>query len=222
LRQELYQWTPTKNFRAILTRVLRPIDSAEFFCRTENQELRDASLAGMFGDYCHARQLRLVQTDSIDFEVELRNGKCLKLQSIEADRDGRQRGKEYRDWKLSGYPQRDDPFEEWEHRRRTIPAALETAVKKKIAKNYGDAEQLGLLIYLNLGTYGYQRHEIEIEMVRLTEPARDHFRSVWVYWSGRLYRCWPNPSIRTEGWFRPKESRLAGLSKTTPLAEILG
>ena len=122
---------------------------------------------------------------------------------------------------MQGYPPRDDPFEEWEHRRRAIPAALQAAIKKKVGKNYGDAAELCLLIYFNLGTYGYQRHEIEIEVVRLTEPAKDHFRSVWVYWSGRLYRCWPNPSIRTEGWFRPKELRLVGLGNSTPLGEIL-
>lgn len=75
--------------------------------------------------------------------------------------------------------------------------ALETAVKKKVSKNYDPASRrrVGLVIYLNLGTYGEWRDDIEVQIFKKTRPASSVFQDVWVLWDSRLYRTWPEPLI---------------------------
>jgi hypothetical protein len=144
--------------------------------------------------FCRAtssRKIRWTKDDAknSDFEVTQRDGIILPLQFVEADLPGRRRGDEYR--RNAGKYNRiaPDPFTAWQTRRSAIPIALAETIKKKAAKNY--PPNVGLLIFLNLETYGEWYEEIEREMA--------NFRSVWVIWSGRLYRAMPNPSVGYNG-----------------------
>lgn len=199
----LYDWSSSENFSEILSQKV-PTDPTDFFSRPENQIFRDAILARMFAEKSGAAAIKMIEDkySSVDFQIELR-GSVLNIQSTEAGLPGRRIAQEYKQLKAAGYPIREDPEEKIQERRAAIPGALQTAVRKKCAINYSDAQNICLLIYLNLGTYDLDREEIEQELIQYTEEARQHFRSVWVLWSSRLYRCWPNPFIQ-KAWYRPK------------------
>lgn len=187
-RQQLSRWMPAKRFQAEVRVLLNGCDSADFY-RPQNQWLRDAYLASTFSEHVHPRLVRLVDESLSrpDFEVQLRNGRSLLIEATEADLPGRRRHDEYRDAKAKGYPLRHDPGEKWKERRDAIPSAVAAAVQRKIWKVY--PPDTSLLIYVNLGTYGLWRDEIEKEIRENASLAQAKFKSVWAIWSGRLYRC---------------------------------
>jgi hypothetical protein len=124
---------------------------------------------------------------------------------VEADLDGRRRGDEYRDWAKNKFVARADPSDAWEKRRDEFPFAIERVVRKKVEKKQAGKydDTVSLLIYVNLGTYGLWREELELALIERTRLAADQFHSVWAWWDGRLYRCWPFPFVGDSGSFRP-------------------
>lgn len=206
MERQLQHWTTTRQF-------CRIVDTACSYCDSENfwgarqKWLREASLARSLAVAAHAKRVRL-GSDSCggaDSELELRNGAVLRLQHVEADLPGRRRGDEYKAWAKDEFRLRHDPFCNWEKRRDEFPAAVGQAVENKIRKKLEGKydETISLLIYVNLGTYGKWRDRLECELIKQTHLASPHFRSVWAWWSGRLYRCWPNPFLGGPDTFRP-------------------
>ena len=191
----LQQWRPRTHFVAAVDTVT-DCNPVEFYS-PRGQWLRDAWLAARFAEAVAAREVRLTPPPLTkpDFEVVLRNGHVVSVEATEADLPGRRRGDEYKKWAAEGYPVRTDPIENWVERRAAIPLALQRAAERKARIAYPSGTSL--LIYLNLGTYGSWRGDVECNLATWTKPASRAFRSVWVYWSGRLYSCWPHPSIRS-------------------------
>jgi hypothetical protein len=151
-----------------------------------------------------ARSLRINPKDkkAPDIEIRLRNGGVISFQETLADIEGREIAVENRKWAEAGYPMRHDPQEDWWARRQEVGPAITRAIDLKSAKKY--PPQTRLLIYLNLGTYGTWRDEIEADIIRFSAPGLQWFASVWVLWEGRLYRAAPNPFLGSPGTFRPK------------------
>jgi hypothetical protein len=59
------------------------------------------------------------------------------------------------------------------------------------------------MIYLNFESYGAYR-EAGMSMLRdCTEPAKDFFDEVMVYWEGTLFRFWKNGRFRFAKWESP-------------------
>ena len=170
-------------------------DAADFICDSRNQWMRDAFFASKFAVATHATRVQLLESSSADFRVEWTGRHRLDLQATVADLPERKIGQELRDRKIVGYPDRWDPGSEWQRRRLALPTALRSATMRKVERNYSDAQKIGLFIYCNLGTYGSWKCEIEEDLVRNTAAARGIFHSVWALWSGRIYRCWPNPFL---------------------------
>lgn len=192
---ELYNWHKPNHFLEVINR-LRPSDSADYFNAPGNQIFRDAWIAGEFAIRGTSEEVRLVNDNWPDFQVS-QAGTVRAFESIEADLPGRRRGDEYKDWKKRNYQPEPDEVDNWRARRDAIPIALENCVRKKTAKNYDvkARRKVGLVINLNLGTYGEWRGDIETQIFEKTRPAAAVFQDVWVLWDNRLYRTWPEPLI---------------------------
>jgi hypothetical protein len=143
---------------------------------------RDAWVAGRVATYLRPKRVRLCSNVRPDFELDL-DGEIKKYEVTEADEPGRKRGDE--PIKSVVEP---DPVEAWRERFEAIRPAVTAVIVKKTKKLYAADTQL--VIYVNLGCYGAYLDE-GIEVLRnATEPAKDHFREVFTYWEGNLYRFW--------------------------------
>lgn len=195
LREKLEQWTPTAHFQQAVDFRCAAIDSADYFCSTANQWLRDAYLAARFASYSRARTVRLVPRPARypDFEVQFPNGKIMRVEATEVDLPGRRRGDEYRNQKRAACSLMHDPDSSWERRRDAIIPGIKGAVERKSKKDYPPGTSL--MLYVNLGTYGAWQADIERQFSTCADFGSSPFTSVWALWGGRLYRCWPNPTI---------------------------
>lgn len=196
----LYEWRSAKTFARVLAGVRSTYSAMDLFTVPAlNRSHRELWAVREVCRKASARKAQMTREDgkSSDFDVMLRDGTRLRLQFVEADVPGRRRGDEYR--MLAGMPNRveADPYSEWVARRSTIPEALENCIRSKATKGY--PADVSLLIYLNIGTYGEWSTEIEREMIAAARKFGSGFRSVWVIWSGKLYRAWPNPSLGENG-----------------------
>jgi hypothetical protein len=202
----LQQLQPLHNFCKLHAQAREALFSPKEFWAPGRAWLRDAYCAEAFAKKTYASKVGLIAETRPDFSVQYRNAKVLRFEVTLADRPGRQMAREERQNWDSGDQVRQDPENNWRARRLAIPDALRSASERKARKAYGP--ETNLLIYLNLGTYDYWRDEIERELILHTEPARNHFNSIWVLWSGRLYRTWPQPFLGSPGAFRPGRHEL--------------
>jgi hypothetical protein len=218
------QWQSLKAFEANWQALAATNECAELF-GAQLSWFRDAYYAKICASIMGVRHLRLSPKDekSADFELQLRNGEILPFQATVADSDDRKIGHEYQVWRNEGYPPRADPAEDWWERRLEIAPALLRAVAKKAPKpSRRYSPDMRLLIFLNLGTYDDWREEIELELATCAAPAALWFRSVWVLWSGRLYRCAPNPFLGVNPTLRPRTVVcLGGWRHRTSLSALL-
>lgn len=210
MKAKFDQIQPVRLFRERLTRELDARISPYDFWASGMAWLRDAWCARTFAELTSAKVVGLVTDQRPDFEVGYRNGLHLRFEVTCADLPGRKIAlEEKRDWD-AGITTRLDPGKNWKVRRQAIPAALEAASvrKKRKALKGLYPPKTNLLIYLNLGTYDNWRDEIEVELVEHTSVVRPYFNSIWVLWSGRLHRVWPEPFIGATDAFRPKRHAL--------------
>ena len=107
--------------------------------------------------------------------------------------DGRRRGDE-----LERFGWQPDPVANCRKRFEAIPAALDRVLAKKVGKKYPPS--VSLVIYLNLGCYGYYVDEGLPILREGTAPARDKFKLVFVMWEGMLYKFWENGKDVSENW----------------------
>jgi hypothetical protein len=142
---------------------------------------RDAFVAGKSAAALAVDAVRLCPDTWPDFELRC-DGDVHQYEVSEADLEDRRRGHEYK--AASSEPQ----FDDWAARVCHVPDALRSAATTKAGKRY--PKSAGLVIYLNIGDYGWKRKEIEAAMHEATSPAKDAFREVWVLWDGRLYLVW--------------------------------
>ena len=98
-----------------------------------------------------------------------------------ADMPGRKMGEEYR---THGGIEC-DPAENWASRANAIPQALETAIRKKVAKRYGS--RLWLVIYLNLNDYGIRQRQTELIIAQVKQKHASAFNALFVLWKDKLY-----------------------------------
>jgi hypothetical protein len=207
----LCDWRTPKTLARVLSGMRRSYSAeALFTAPTLNKRHREIWAAVTFCEAASARKVRMTRDDSLgsDFEVMQRDGSIVRLQFTEAMMPDRRRGDEYRERARSAEDNTHDPFGDWYFRRQHIRSALEKEIINKAAKNY--PPNIGLLIYLNIGTYGVWRREIEREMIEASELHGSRFRSIWVLWHGRLYRTWPNPSVGTDGSMFPRKAVTLG------------
>ena len=210
MKDQFFELQSTGLFRQRLERVLDTHVSPYSFWAPGTGWLRDAIAAKWFAEKTAAKLVGLIPGAQPDFEVQYRNGTRLQFEATLADMPARKMARDERIAWDKNETVRTDTGRDWSTRRKAIPEALETASKRKAHKAERGLypSDTNLLIYLNLGTYDRWRDEIELELVEHTKLARPHFRSIWVLWSSRLYRTWPDPFLGSATTFRPPRHEL--------------
>jgi hypothetical protein len=210
MKEQLYGLQSLSSFRQQLAQELDDRISPYDFWAPGTEWLKDAICAKWFAEKTAAKKVGLIAADQPDFEVQYHTGLRLRFEATHAGMPGRKMALEEKLQWNSGQSLRMDAENNWRARREAVPAALEAASKRKLENAlkglYGPGTNL--LIYLNLGTFDYWRDEIERELVEHTKLVRPHFNAVWVLWSSRLYRTWPEPFLGSPGAFRPRRHEL--------------
>ncbi len=188
----LCQWRRPCETLSYVGRIVETVGDAALFNRGNLGFLRDAWAAGTFGRIRRAHRVRLARPDPPDFEMKFARGRARPFEFKEAILPGRPRGKEYLEKemrRIAGQSTLEhDPIEQWEKRRQQIPAALRDAVRTTLRKSY--APGTGLLIYLNIETFGLRRVETEATFTDAISALRDKFEQIWILW-GAAYCVWP-------------------------------
>lgn len=172
---------------------LSAISGDYFFIQGGLQFIRDAHIAATFAKSRAAGRVRLCAGERPDFEIEVFNATHL-YEATEADLPGRRRGDEYR--ATLGKP---DAMVHVENNKinvniAAVPGALNRRAADKADGGYDPA--WGLVIFLNVATYGCDKEEIEDCMEAATQPAANAFSEVWVLWGRDAYRTWPQGGPR--------------------------
>ena len=170
------------------------MDSEDFFNQPGVEFIREAWAAAKFAAARNADAVRLVAAQERwpDFEIRLA-GQVDSWEFTEADVK-RERGREYRE----GSPRADgDYIALIDH----APQAICSASARKAAKGY--AGRAGLLIYLNIPSFGARQLETIESFPRCTASAKDAFREIWVLWKDRAYVVWQDGREAIQGPMRP-------------------
>lgn len=194
LLNEFEEWRGKGEFVRAVDEICGCVDSSNFFGQG-NQWLRDAYLAAQFARLTKAERVRLVRGDRPDFEVELRGGKILQVESTEAMEPSRRRGDELRAWGMAGGSSTFKVIGDWSKNRNRVVSSLAAAVLKKSAKANELKQKLtpypdgtNLFVYLNISTFGEWEREIVAQFPRAVAEAKSTFPVVWILWNGKLWR----------------------------------
>ena len=193
-RADLQQWMTADEMGERFD-ALSAISGDYFFIQGGLQFIRDAHIAATFAKARNASRVRLCAGERPDFEIEVGNATHL-YEATEADLPGRRRGDEYR--ATLGKPDAMVHVEDDEiHANITaVPGALSLRAADKAGGGYDPA--FGLVIFLNVATYGCDKEEIEDCMGAATQPAANAFSEVWVLWGRDAYRTWPQGGPRPQ------------------------
>ena len=77
-----------------------------------------------------------------------------------------------------------DPVDNWVERAEGIPAALEKAIEKKLAKRYG--RSCWLVVYLDINEYGIRQRETERAIAAIKQRHAQSFGGLFVIWKDQL------------------------------------
>ncbi|KCZ93514.1 hypothetical protein [Hyphomonas johnsonii] len=168
--------------------VLSAVSGEYFFIQGGLQFIRDSHIAATFGKARRANRVRLCGGERPDFEIEVGNVTQL-YEATEADLPGRRRGDEYK--ASLGKPNTLIHVENAEINANiaAVPGALRARALGKAGGGYDPS--WGLVIFLNVATYGFDAGEIEACFEVATKPASSSFSEVWVLWGSEVYRPWP-------------------------------
>jgi len=192
LKRRLAEWQTPAEMVGLVEDAMHRLGSEDLFNQGGLAFIRDAYIAGEFGNMRQAEQVRLVADTWPDFELK-KDGQVELFEAVEADDPERRRGDEYRN--TTGEAE-DDPVGDWIARAEQAPAWLEAACQKKADKRYG--ARVNLVAYLSFTEYGIRQKEVEKCLVSATEVVKDSFDTVWVLWKNRAHLVWKggeaNPS----------------------------
>lgn len=163
----------------------------DIFTQSGLSFLLEAYVASTFATKRQAEMVRLCNGDRPDFEVRFEDGREKSFEVTEALNPARRRGDEYRSEPgeisctfTEGVRVKEVKQCEIEENINAIPQSLKNIVKKKIEKRYD--EGVGLVIYLNIPTYGYNTEQIKRNIPSSISPAAECFSEVWVLWGTEL------------------------------------
>ena len=161
------------------------LESALLFNKSNMNFVLDAMVLAEFVKLRPVRQVRLAgpKEERPDGFVGSPRAST-PIEITEVMEPGRRRGDEYRRKNQNREPQADGPAD-WRARAEQIPAAMEVAIKKKIAKKY-EPKPL-LLIYLNINTFGLMQQETEAAIASHKKQYADSFQEIFVLRKGALY-----------------------------------
>jgi hypothetical protein len=182
IRAELEQWLPPEEFANKVDALDRRITSCKRFSSKDFKFLRDdAWVLAQFARLIKAESVRLVRQETEAFPdgcVKV-SGDCLQIEITEADKPGRQRGKEY---KLNVPTFTCEQIDSAEF----VAQVLCDAIEKKIEQNY--APPPTLVVNLNIGVHGNQAEEAKLAslIAAIKERYKAKFAGIYVLRGDRL------------------------------------
>lgn len=165
-------------------------DDYEYIRSPKHQHLKDIWCAARFG-LGHERYLKKncllhvnnVQNSDTDFFLKL-DKTAFPFQTIIADVPDRKMADDHR-------PERGLlPYEPERHRSEG-PSWIESAVDKKIAKQYIDVANLNLLVYANLSAH-YQTYDMLCSKIRSDQKI---FNSMWIITNHQICSVYSTPTL---------------------------
>jgi hypothetical protein len=168
------------------------LGSTDLFNRSGLTFVLEAHVAAEIGLLRGASGACLIEDDRPDFELHFENRREL-YELVEADREGRERGREYQALAEAERRVWDWPEEEWataEQAFCSIRAAAEKKAKRAealLAGGISYPDQTRLLFYVNLVDFGTNYDEIVRVFRSAVHPVRPWFSSIWLLWKSQLY-----------------------------------
>lgn len=192
-KKNLSQWQSPEKFSFYVDKLMDKLGGEALFNQSSIGFVREAWVAGQFSGKRCAKAVRLITDHRPDFSLQFEMGEE-SYELIEADKDGRRRGDEYKEAQNAGQHLHHVPPEQWATAQQ-VDNALKLAVNRK-TERAEKLEQQGtpyppgthLLIYLNIPTYGMHQIEIEDMFSQAVRPARKLFSSIWIFWKNRAYK----------------------------------
>jgi hypothetical protein len=179
----LADWQSPGVFRSRVEHFVSQCSSRDFFNDPKLKFLHDAWTLAELVRHKRVAEVRLARQGERwpDGFVRTRGGRVVNIEATIALMPGRKMGEEY---KFESGVQF-DPVENWVARADAIPEALESAIKKKVAKQYGSHSWL--IVYLNLSEYGIRQRETEQVIHALKRRYADAFDRLLVLWKDKLF-----------------------------------
>ena len=179
-RADLEVWCAPKDFFEKVRVLAKKTTPEEWFNAPRLGFLRDAMISGEFAKQLEGARRVCLAAEAETFPdgfVETPNGR-LSVEVTEVIKETRRRGDEYK----GGIPP-GESIDDWEERAKTIPAALERTIQKKVDKDYDPKPTL--VVYLNVG-FGVPENII----LPIIEDAKKRhaasFANIYVLWEGKL------------------------------------
>jgi hypothetical protein len=199
----LREWRNPVEFGSIVYELDERMPNKQFQKQTGLSFLREAIIGVDFAKALGCEFVRLCEGNWPDFETS--KGGVKKVYELVEAMENRKRGDE--DWDSKELKL--VPLSEWRKRAELIPDALCKVVKKKGDKDY-PANKSGLVIYLNISTFGFMRKEVEANFHATTELAKDKFNEVWIVWGIKHYLLWLEGKASREVFQAPLNQRAYG------------
>lgn len=189
------RWWKPAEFAAAVDAHKQTVPVVDFMCRAELKPLREAWAAARYGTILAQDRLVSINLERDrfpDFNLRVRDDLQF-FELVEADREGRRRGEEYRRAAVrqaAGLPPKIEEIDSWEEEQRAIPAIIR-AIEAKVGKHYKPGPHL--LVYVNFWLDREPPNAI-LQAVQSAEQQRDGFASFWLLWGDFIIRLWPRPA----------------------------
>lgn len=178
---------------AYAERVIDQLGDSDFFNQAGLEFVREAWIAGQFGEMRKAESVRLLSEERPDLALRFRDGREERYELVEAD-IARKRGDEYQRAETENVRISDGPASKWATATQVFEATTKAAEKK--AERAENLQRSGtpypagtsLLIYLNVSEYGSHEREIESTFCAAVIAARKWFSSIWILWKAQAYQ----------------------------------
>ena len=178
---------------AYAERVIDQLGDSDFFNQAGLEFVRDAWIAGQFGEMRKAESVRLLSEERPDLALRFSDGREERYELVEAGIP-RKRGDEYQRAETENVRNSDGPASKWATATQALEAITKAAEKK--AERAENLQRSGtpypagtsLLIYLNVSEYGSHEREIESTFCAAVNTARKWFSSIWILWKAQAYQ----------------------------------
>lgn len=166
-------------------------DGDAFFNAPNLKPLREARAAAAFALYIQKSsaevRVRMVTDTFPDFYLKVGEG-LFEFELVEADREARRRGEEYRELarRAAAHEQIKPEFYNPWAEKRDVPEAIRRVIGGKARKQYAAAPHL--LVVVNFGNMGGPAL-VEHEASTVTQEWHNTFKSIWLLCGDEAVRC---------------------------------
>jgi hypothetical protein len=182
VHERLAVWCSPGEFRQVVVDIHKRCRSSQIFTNPRLKFLLDAWSLAEFVRHKLVDQVRLAGPREQWPDGYVQIGQ--RIENVEitiALTAGRKLGQEY---KVASKKFEFDSVDDWAKRADGIPAALEAAIERKVAKHYGS--RVWLVVYLNINDGGIRQDEIEQAIATIKQRHVQSFGGVFVIWKDKL------------------------------------